>query len=101
MVETMFLQFTSCVCCSKTVTRAGSEFAINNDAGNQMNVVTGFNAGKYLVIVNTGFSRGSSRGVWAMDIYGVFVTHRNDVLQGHGIPCSFFDKTKKKRQSIV
>lgn len=50
---------------SKTGTLVGSEFVINTDAGNQFGIVTGFNAGKYLVIVNNDMPG---------DVYGVFVT---------------------------
>ncbi|OGW03496.1 MAG: hypothetical protein A2Z59_11020 [Nitrospinae bacterium RIFCSPLOWO2_02_39_17] len=56
---------------SKSGALVGSEFVINNDADNQLGFVTGFNAGKYLVIVDTGVTLGT----WVFgDVYGVFVT---------------------------
>jgi hypothetical protein len=58
---------------SKSGTLSGSEFIINNDAGNQMGWVTGFNAGKYLVIVNTGMSRANSGSLTGGSAYGVFL----------------------------
>jgi hypothetical protein len=72
--------------CAKT---KGLAFVINNEAGNQPGVVTGFNAGKYLVTVNTGFSRGSSRVFLAMDIYGVFVTTVMMFCRGMPCPCIY------------
>ena len=54
---------------SKAATLEGSEFVINNDAGNQGGGVAGFANGKYLVIVNDGLTNGHSN-----DAYGVFVT---------------------------
>ena len=59
---------------SKTGSLVGSEFVINADAGNQIGVVAGFRAGKYLVILNTGFSKFLPGGLIANDVYGVFVT---------------------------
>ncbi|MBI4745330.1 MAG: hypothetical protein HY786_01990, partial [Deltaproteobacteria bacterium] len=59
---------------SKAGALVGSEFVINNDADNQFGIVTGFNAGKYLVLVNTGFIR-LTTGEWLFgDVYGVFIT---------------------------
>jgi hypothetical protein len=58
---------------SKSGALVGSEFGIYNDVGNQIGGVTGFNAGKYLVLVNSGTSGmggGASPGVSA---YGEFV----------------------------
>lgn len=51
----------------------GSEFVINNDAGNQWGFVTGFNNGKYLVLVDTGVTVNSTTELFG-DVYGVFVT---------------------------
>lgn len=52
---------------SKAGLLVGSEIVINNDAGNQFGMVTGFNNGKYLAIINTGITL-------SQDIYGVFIT---------------------------
>lgn len=64
---------------SRSGTLVGSEFVINNDAGDQVGGVGGFNNGKYLVIVNDGVSTippGCTEGcdMLANDVYGVFVT---------------------------
>lgn len=64
---------------SKAGALVGSEFVINNDSGNQFGGVTGFNNGKYLVILSTGSgdlchepTTGSVSS--DCDAYGVFVT---------------------------
>ena len=51
----------------------GSEFAINNDADDQGGVVTGFNNGKYLVLVDTWVTVNDTTGLFG-DVYGVFIT---------------------------
>jgi len=58
---------------SKAGALVGSEFVINNDAGNQLGGVGGFAGGKYFGLVNniTGFSGNDILGT---DAYGVFVT---------------------------
>lgn len=61
---------------SKSGTLIGSEFVINNDAGNQWGFVTGFNNGKYLVTVNSGSGNFCHNATVSSDcnVYGVFVT---------------------------
>lgn len=59
---------------SKSGALAGSELVISKDAGNQTGFVTGFNAGEYLVMINTGVSRDSQGILLGGDVYGVFVT---------------------------
>lgn len=58
---------------SKAGLLVGSEIVINNDAGNQLGMVTGFNNGKYLSIINM-----MGAGAWVLwvfdDVYGVFIT---------------------------
>jgi len=58
---------------SKAGALVGSEFVINNDAGNQLGGAGGFAGGKYLGLVNTitGFSGNDILGT---DVDGVFVT---------------------------
>ena len=58
---------------SKSGALSGSEFIINNDVGNQLGLVTGFNNGKYLVLVNTGTSRVSAGALSGGSVYGVFL----------------------------
>jgi hypothetical protein len=55
----------------------GSEFVINNNAGNQMGGVTGFNAGKYLVIVTSDMTRTGNGALSGGTVYGVFLNLGN------------------------
>jgi len=55
---------------SKSGALVGSEFVINNDAGNQAGGVMGFNNGKYFVLIDNMDTFGGDVG----DVYGVFVT---------------------------
>lgn len=64
---------------SKTGSLVGSEFVINNDAGNQFGGVAGFNGGKYLVLINTGATGDppgctEGCGIVTEDVYGLFIT---------------------------
>lgn len=56
---------------SKSGAAVGSEFIINNDAGNQTGFITGFNAGSYFILVDSGVDPVSHLG---SAIYGVLVT---------------------------
>jgi hypothetical protein len=58
---------------SKSGTLVGSEFVINNDAGDQIGFVAGFNAGKYLVIVNTATTLDTTWELLGSDVYGLFI----------------------------
>ena len=61
---------------SKTGSLVGGEFVINADVGNQVGLVTGFHDGKYLVLLDMGFTMTPTTpgGGVANDVYGVFVT---------------------------
>lgn len=63
---------------STSGTLSGSEFVINNDAGNQLGFVT-YGGGKYLVIINDGVTPDDpavtdAYGIVSKNVYGVFVT---------------------------
>jgi len=51
----------------------GTEFVINSDAGNQLGLVMGFNAAKYLVLLDSGTTRGDNGCLTGGSVYGLFV----------------------------
>lgn len=59
---------------SKSGKVVGSEFVINNDAGNQIGFVTGFNAGSYFLTINSGVTQDSQGISSGIAIFGLSIT---------------------------
>lgn len=51
----------------------GAKFVINSDPGNQLGFVTGYNNGKYLIVLNSRLLIGDN-GIEGGDVYGMFIT---------------------------